>query len=153
MIPRKRIVRRTEPLKDPVRQANLLFDEQKEVRVEETSNTIMQGVLYDKMPGMFSKEVYSKDRYFFYDNYLYRKIVEKSTDKKWVGESPDRSSTLKICSADPEKCYRLSKYNPLLVIYDFILNQSKYKTRTMEESVMLYKIEHMIRLEVMDETA
>lgn len=153
MIPRKRIVRRTEPVKDPVRQANLLFDEQKEVRVKETSNTIMQGILYDKMPGMFSKEVYSKDRYFFYDNHLYRKIVEKSTDKKWVGESPDRSSNLTICSASPEKCYRLSKYNPLLVIYDFILNQSKYKTRTMEESIMLYKIEHMIRLEVMDETA
>lgn len=148
MIPRKRI-RRTETVKS-IHEPNLFFDTQKEVRVKETANTVMQGVLYDKMPGMFSKEVYSKDKYFFYDNHLYRKIVEKSTAKKWVGESPDKSSTLTICNADPEKCYRLSKYNPLLVLYDFILNQSKYKTRTMEESVMLYKIEHMIRLEVME---
>ena len=146
MIPRKRIVRKTEPVKDPVRQANLFFDKQKEEK--ETPHTVMQGVLYDKIPGMFLNRTVTDNRYFFYKDHIYLKNEKLCTKNTWAGTSPDKSSKLVNVYVPVDECIRLSKYNPLVALYDFILSRTKYIGRDMEVSIILYKIENLLRIEI-----
>lgn len=56
MIPRKRIIRRTETVKDPVTQPNLLFDKQKETKeVKKTALDIMMDLQYTRIPNIYKR--------------------------------------------------------------------------------------------------
>ena len=102
-----------------------LFEEK--ATTEDTPHTIMQGVLYNRIPGMFSKVAESGDKYFMYKDHIYRKNEKMSTNKSWAGTSPDKSTTNVTVFVDAKECHRLSKQNPLVALYDFLLQRSKYQ--------------------------
>lgn len=114
----------------------------------ETPHTIMQNVLYNKIPGMFSRVADSGNRYFMYKNHIYLRNEKLSTDKVWAGSSPDKSTTLVNVMVSKDECHRLSKQNPLVALYDFLLQGSNYRNRAMDVTITLYKIEILLRYEV-----
>lgn len=145
---RKRIVRRTEPVKDPVTQPNLFFEKEKPVKEKQSAIDVMMDLQYNKIPNIHKRNP-NCSSYFIYKGTFFRK--ESVTPAgMWIGKNVSGLSSIKTCKASPEDCIRLPKQDDLVELYDFITNFKSFqddKTTFWALEIVLFKLENILKTE------